>query len=158
MHFEKTSARRTPGAKAAMTSTGRSTHTQDPVTDHEQKRVALGYLQEAWAEARLDGIDGDCLAQACLFAALAEFVPPMARKRPPPSRKDWARASATVNSRLISHGSSRPPPGAWRSTHYRMQAEMALEQRIDVGRIERLLQEGERTGGPRTVGDRIVER
>ena len=42
--------------------------------DHEQKRVALGYLQEAWAEARLDGIDGDCLAQACLFAALAEFV------------------------------------------------------------------------------------
>lgn len=42
--------------------------------DHEQKRVALGYLQEAWAEARLEGIDGDCLAQACLFAALAEFV------------------------------------------------------------------------------------
>jgi hypothetical protein len=47
---------------------------RDPVSDHEQKRVALGYLQEAWAEARLDGIDGDCLAQACLFAALAEFV------------------------------------------------------------------------------------
>ena len=32
------------------------------------------YLHEAWAEARLDGIDGDCLAQACLFAAFAEFV------------------------------------------------------------------------------------
>jgi hypothetical protein len=47
---------------------------QDPVTDREQKRAALGYLQEAWAEARLDGIDSDCLAQACLFAALAEFV------------------------------------------------------------------------------------
>lgn len=46
----------------------------DPASDREQKRVALGYLQEAWAEARLDGIDGDCLAQACLFAALAEFV------------------------------------------------------------------------------------
>jgi hypothetical protein len=45
-----------------------------PVPDHEQKRVALGYLHEAWAEARLDGIDGDCLAQACLFAALAELV------------------------------------------------------------------------------------
>ncbi len=44
------------------------------VSDHEQKRVALGYLQEAWAEARLDGVDGDCLAQACLFTALAEFV------------------------------------------------------------------------------------
>ena len=42
--------------------------------EHEQKRVALGYLHEAWAEARIDGVDGDCLAQACLFAAFAEFV------------------------------------------------------------------------------------
>ena len=57
-----------------MTTAERSTHTRDPLPDHEQKRVALGYLNEAWAEARLDGIDGDCLAQACLFAALAEFV------------------------------------------------------------------------------------
>ena len=53
---------------------GRPTVAGDPASDHEQKRVALGYLQEAWAEARLDGIDGDCLAQACLFAAIAEFV------------------------------------------------------------------------------------
>jgi hypothetical protein len=53
---------------------GRPTVARDPMADHEQKRVALGYLQEAWAEARLEGIDGDCLAQACLFAALAEFV------------------------------------------------------------------------------------
>ena len=51
-----------------------STSAHEPVSDREQKLVALGYLQEAWAEARLDGIDGDCLAQACLFAALAEFV------------------------------------------------------------------------------------
>ena len=57
-----------------MTTAERSTHTREPIPDHEQKRVALGYLQEAWAEARLDGIDGDCLAQACLFAAFAEFV------------------------------------------------------------------------------------
>jgi hypothetical protein len=42
--------------------------------DHEQKRAALGYLHEAWLEARIEGIDGDCLAQACLFAAFAEFV------------------------------------------------------------------------------------
>jgi hypothetical protein len=42
--------------------------------DHEQKRAALGYLHEAWVEARIDGIDGDCLAQACLFAAFAELV------------------------------------------------------------------------------------
>ena len=62
------------GTKVTMTTAGRSTHSREPVPDHEQKRVALGYLHEAWAEARLDGIDGDCLAQACLFAALAEFV------------------------------------------------------------------------------------
>jgi hypothetical protein len=58
----------------AKTTIGHSTHGREPVSDQDQKRVALGYLQEAWAEARLDGIDGDCLAQACLFAALAEFV------------------------------------------------------------------------------------
>jgi hypothetical protein len=53
---------------------GSSMQTREAVPEHEQKRVALGYLQEAWAEARLDGIDGDCLAQACLFAAFAELV------------------------------------------------------------------------------------
>ena len=42
-----------------MTTTERSTEPREPVADHEQKRVALGYLHEAWAEARLDGIDGD---------------------------------------------------------------------------------------------------
>ena len=40
----------------------------------DEKQAALGYVTEAWAEARLDGIDGDCLAQACLFAAFAELV------------------------------------------------------------------------------------
>jgi hypothetical protein len=44
------------------------------IPEHEQKRAALGYLHEAWTEARIDGIDGDCLAQACLFAAFAELV------------------------------------------------------------------------------------
>lgn len=52
-----------------------SIHAQrDPLPDHEQKQAALGYLNEAWAEARLDGIDGDCMAQASLFAAFAELV------------------------------------------------------------------------------------
>lgn len=46
----------------------------DPRPDHEQKQAALGFLNQAWAEARLDGVDGDCLAQASLFAALAELV------------------------------------------------------------------------------------
>jgi len=57
-----------------MSTLGRTTVSREPIADHEQKRVALGYLQEAWAEARLDGVDGDCLAQACLFSAFAEFV------------------------------------------------------------------------------------
>jgi hypothetical protein len=47
---------------------------RDPLPDHEQKKVALSYIHEAWAEARLDGVDGDCMAQACLFSALIEFV------------------------------------------------------------------------------------
>jgi hypothetical protein len=46
----------------------------DPARDREEKRAALGYVHDAWTEARLDGIDGDCLAQACLFKAFAEFV------------------------------------------------------------------------------------
>jgi hypothetical protein len=36
--------------------------------------AALSYLNEAWSEARLDGIDDDAMAQACLFAAFAELV------------------------------------------------------------------------------------
>jgi hypothetical protein len=50
------------------------TTARDPLPDHEQKQAALGYLSEAWAEARHDGVDGDCLAQASLFAAFAELV------------------------------------------------------------------------------------
>jgi hypothetical protein len=50
------------------------TTARDPLPDHEQKQAALSYLNEAWAEARHDGVDGDCLAQASLFAAFAELV------------------------------------------------------------------------------------
>lgn len=57
-----------------MKTEGRTTTARDPIPDQEQKRVAIGYLQEAWAEAMHDGVDGDCLAQASLFVALAEFV------------------------------------------------------------------------------------
>lgn len=45
-----------------------------PGTELEEKQVALSYLHEAMTEARLDGVDGDCLAQACLFTALSELV------------------------------------------------------------------------------------
>ena len=52
----------------------RSLHVREPMSDQDQKMVALGYLHEAWAEALHDGIDGDCIAQACLFSALTELV------------------------------------------------------------------------------------
>jgi hypothetical protein len=47
---------------------------RDLLPEHEQKQAALSYLSEAWAEARHDGVDGDCLALASLFAAFAELV------------------------------------------------------------------------------------
>jgi hypothetical protein len=57
-----------------METTVRLTDVPGEVPDCEQKRAAVGYLTAAWTEARVEGIDGDCLAQACLFAAFAEFV------------------------------------------------------------------------------------
>ena len=61
-------------AQSIMTHPVSFTSARDPLPDHEQKQAALGYLNEAWAEARHDGVDGDCLAQASLFAAFAELV------------------------------------------------------------------------------------
>jgi hypothetical protein len=46
----------------------------ETLPDHEQKRVALSYVREAWIEALTDGVDSDCLAQVCLFTAMAELV------------------------------------------------------------------------------------
>ncbi|MGY6567734.1 MAG: hypothetical protein ACXIVE_01945 [Salinarimonas sp.] len=40
----------------------------------EEKRMALGYVTEAFAEAQLDGLDADCMAQAAIFAAFQELV------------------------------------------------------------------------------------
>ena len=47
---------------------------REALAEHEQKRRALGYLQEAWIEAHHDGIEGDCLAQTALFLALSELI------------------------------------------------------------------------------------
>jgi len=46
----------------------------EAVAEHEQKRLALGYLQDAWIEASHDGIEADYLAQTALFLALAELI------------------------------------------------------------------------------------
>ena len=47
---------------------------REPASDTEQKQIALSFLLEAWSEARMEGVDGDCLAQASLFSALSELV------------------------------------------------------------------------------------
>ena len=57
-----------------MDAQARALASRETPSEHEQKRLALGYLEEAWAEARLDGVEGDCLAQASLFTALIELV------------------------------------------------------------------------------------
>jgi len=53
---------------------GTTDSNQEASPEREQKMAALGYVQEAWAEARMDGIDDDCMAMTCLFAAFAELV------------------------------------------------------------------------------------
>lgn len=67
-------AGRRTASKRTMNTVTRAFSAREPTADNEQKRAAVGYLQEAWAEARHDGVDGDCMAQACLFTALAELV------------------------------------------------------------------------------------
>jgi hypothetical protein len=57
-----------------MTQPSSFTIDREALPDQDQKQAALSYLSEAWAEARHDGVDGDCLAQASLFAAFAELV------------------------------------------------------------------------------------
>ena len=47
---------------------------RDLPSDHEQKKTALDLLHEAWIEARLHGVEGDCMAQICLFTAFSELV------------------------------------------------------------------------------------
>lgn len=39
-----------------------------------EKRIALSYVSAAFAEAELDGLDGDAMVQAALFAAFRHLV------------------------------------------------------------------------------------
>lgn len=44
------------------------------VEAEDQRHAAMSYVSEAFAEARLDGLDVDCIAQAAIFASLVEMV------------------------------------------------------------------------------------
>jgi len=46
----------------------------EPSESSALKRAALSYVTEAFAEAELDGLDVDFMAQAALFAAFRELV------------------------------------------------------------------------------------
>ena len=81
-------------------------HAREPISDREQKIVALGYLQEAWAEARLDGIDGDCLRKLACSLHWQNLSPPMVKKL----RQISPMADARIRNgefRSISRGNSR---------------------------------------------------
>jgi N-acetylglucosamine kinase-like BadF-type ATPase len=43
-------------------------------TSEEQKQAALRYILDAWEEALHDGIQPEMLANAALFAALADLI------------------------------------------------------------------------------------
>jgi hypothetical protein len=57
-----------------MTSATHNLSASNALADSDQKRLALGYLQDAWAEAAHHGIESDCLAQTALFLAFAELI------------------------------------------------------------------------------------
>ncbi len=40
----------------------------------EERQIALEYIAEAWNSAEADGVDGEALSHAALFAALATLV------------------------------------------------------------------------------------
>lgn len=42
--------------------------------DHEARQLALEYIAEAWNSAEADGLEGEALSHAALFAALATLV------------------------------------------------------------------------------------
>jgi hypothetical protein len=48
-------------------------HTRIP-DDDPQKQAALRYILDAWEEALHDGIEPEMLANAALFAALADLI------------------------------------------------------------------------------------
>lgn len=47
---------------------------RDRFEAEDDRRVALAYVAEAFAEATLDGIEEDCFVQAALFTAFQTLV------------------------------------------------------------------------------------
>jgi hypothetical protein len=48
--------------------------TEERVQAEDERRMAMSYISDAWADAIADGIDADAVAQAALFTALIDLV------------------------------------------------------------------------------------
>jgi hypothetical protein len=49
-------------------------HDASPLSETEQRRVALQNILDAWDEALGEGVDADILATTAIFAALSDMV------------------------------------------------------------------------------------
>ena len=49
-------------------------HIAKSLEDDDQKQAALRYILDAWEEALHDGIEPEMLANAALFASLADLI------------------------------------------------------------------------------------
>lgn len=47
---------------------------EDRLQAEDERRMAMSYISDAWADAIADGIDADAVAQAALFTALIDLV------------------------------------------------------------------------------------
>ena len=64
----------------------------DELSAADARRAALGYVSEAFAEAMLDGIEVEILAEAAVCAAFRELVVAYGEEKVAPSRRASARA------------------------------------------------------------------
>ncbi|AXS39560.1 hypothetical protein [Breoghania sp. L-A4] len=48
--------------------------TEERAQAEDERRMAMSYISDAWADAIADGIDADAVAQAALFTALIDLV------------------------------------------------------------------------------------
>jgi hypothetical protein len=73
----------------------------DELAAADARRLALGYVSEAFAEALLDGIDVDLFAEAALCAAFRELVAVHGEEK--------AAALAERLPERVRHGEFSPP-------------------------------------------------
>ncbi|PTW62198.1 hypothetical protein C8N35_101235 [Breoghania corrubedonensis] len=51
-----------------------SEEAEEGIRPEDERRLAMGYISDAWADAIADGVDADAVAHAALFTALIDLV------------------------------------------------------------------------------------